>query len=53
MVADEAERAFFAISSKARTDEDIVEERIRSRVRKLVRNKTDKRAIVEVTAHRL
>ena len=53
LVADEAEDAFYAISSKARQDEDTVEERIRSRIKKLVRQKTDKRAIVEVTAHRI
>lgn len=53
MVADEAEDAFDRISSKARQDEDTVEERIRSKVKRLVNEKTDKRAIVEVTAHRI
>ncbi len=52
-VADEAEFAFRKISTKARQDEDTVEERIRSKVKKLVRDRTNKRAIVEVTAHRV
>lgn len=51
LVADETENAFFAIPSKARQDEDLVEERIRSRIKKIVRNKTDKRAVVEIVAH--
>ncbi len=53
MVADEAEEAFHKISNKARQDEDTVEERLRSRIRKLIRNETDKRAVVEVTAHKV
>ena len=52
-VADAAEDAFFAISSKARHDEDLVEQRIGSKVKKIVRQKTDKRAVVEITAHRI
>ena len=50
-VADVAEDTFRRISSKARQDEDTVEERIRSKVKGLVNEQTDKRAIVEVTAH--
>ncbi len=51
LVADEAESVFKKIPSKARQDEDLVEERIRSKVRRLVAGKTDKRSVVEVTAH--
>lgn len=50
-VADLAEDVFRSISSKARKDEDTVEERIRSKVKRMVNNRTNKRAIVEVTAH--
>ena len=53
LVADEAEAVFRKIPSKARQDEDIVEERIRSKIKRLVRDKTDKRAVVEITAHKV
>jgi ribonuclease J len=49
-VADEAERAFKKLSHSQRRDEDEIEKAVRSRVRRFVRDKTDKRAIVEVTA---
>ncbi len=51
LVADTAEAAFKKIPSKARQDEDLVEERLRSKVKKTIANKTDKRAVVEITAH--
>ena len=51
IVADVAENTFRSIPSKARQDEDVVEERIRSKVRKIVAQKTNKRSVVEVTVH--
>lgn len=50
-VADIAEEIFRSMPNKARQSEDTVEERIRSRIKRRVREQTDKRAIVEVTAH--
>ena len=52
-VADEAEDAVDSLSRSARADEDAIEEKVRSRIKKLVRNRTGKRAIVEVTAHKV
>ena len=49
-VAAQAERAFFTISKERRKDEDEIENVIRKRLRKWLRNNTGKRAIVEVTA---
>ncbi|PHR93421.1 MAG: MBL fold metallo-hydrolase [Robiginitomaculum sp.] len=48
-VADVAETAFRSLRREKRSDEDEVEERIRSKVRRLIRERTGKRAIVEVT----
>ncbi len=50
-IADLTETVFRALPSKVRQDEDIVEERIRSKIKRMVNEKTDKRAVVEVTAH--
>jgi len=52
-VADEAEAAFFSIGRNGRKEEDVVEDRIRSKVRKLVRNRTGKRPVVNVIAHKV
>lgn len=52
-VADEAEAAFKTLSRSARDDEDVVEDRIRSKVRKLIRNHTGKRPVVNVIAHKV
>ncbi|PHR61393.1 MAG: MBL fold metallo-hydrolase [Robiginitomaculum sp.] len=48
--ADIAEQAFYSLKREKRSDEDEVEERIRSKVRRLIRERTGKRAVVEVTA---
>lgn len=48
--ADVAEHAFHSLHRNKRSDEDQVEDRIRSKVRRLIRERTGKRAIVEVTA---
>ena len=52
-IIDTAEDAFFAIPSKARQNEDLVEERVRSKVKRYINRKTDKRAVVEITVHRV
>lgn len=52
-VADAAESAFRHLSKNAKKDEDLVEDKIRSKVRKHIRNATGKRAIVDVTAHKV
>ncbi len=52
-IAKVAERAFFSLDKNKRRDEDAIEERVRSKVRRYLRAETDKRAIVEVIAMRL
>ena len=49
-IADIADAAFYSLRREHRSDEDEVEKRIRSKVRKLIRDRTGKRAITEVTA---
>ncbi|MEE9273643.1 MAG: ribonuclease J [Robiginitomaculum sp.] len=49
-IAQAAEYAFRGLSKHKRSDEDEVEARVGAHVRKFLRNATDKRAIVEVTA---
>jgi len=49
-VADCAEDAFHAIRKSDRTDEDIIEAKVTARVRRWVRNKTGKRALIETIA---
>jgi ribonuclease J len=50
-VVDAAERAFNELPSKSRKDEDAIEEKLRGRVKRVVRDRTGKRAIVEIHAH--
>jgi ribonuclease J len=52
-VADVAEDAFENLSPRARKDEDIVEDKITGKIKRLLRNQTGKRAIVEVVVHRV
>ena len=52
-VADAAEDALDAMSPRARKDEDLVEDKIRGRVKRVVRDRTGKRAVVEVHAHKV
>ena len=52
-VADEAEDVFEDMSPKARKDEDLIEDRLRSKVKRFVKNYTGKRTHVEVTAHKV
>lgn len=50
-VADTSEWAFNELAPRARKDLDAVEEKLRGRVKRVVRNMTNKRAIVEIHAH--
>lgn len=52
-VADTAEDAFDRLSRRARQDEDVIEDKIAAKVRRLLRDRTGKRALVEVHAHRV
>ena len=52
-VADAAEEALDGMSPRARKDEDLVEDKIRGRVKRVVRDRTGKRAVVEVHAHKV
>lgn len=52
-VGDCAEEAFNSLSKNGRIDEDIIEDRIRSRVKKLIKQHTGKRPVVVVTAHKV
>ena len=48
-----AEKAFRSLSKNARGDEDAVEDRIRSKVKRYIRDQTSKRAVTEVTVHKV
>lgn len=52
-VADVAEDAFDKLSPRARKDEDIVEDKLTGKIKRLLRNQTGKRAIVEVVVHKV
>jgi ribonuclease J len=50
-VADMAERAFNELAPRSRKDLDAIEDKLRGRVKRVVRDMTDKRSIVEIHAH--
>ena len=50
-VADAAERAFYELSPRAKKDLDAIEDKLRGRVKRIVRDMTSKRSIVEIHAH--
>lgn len=52
-VAETAERAFNELAPRARKDLDAIEEKLCGRVKRVVRNMTNKRAIVEIHAHKV
>ncbi len=52
-VAKVAEKAFRSLSKNARADEDAVEDRIRAKVKRYIREQTSKRAVTEVTVHKV
>ncbi len=49
-VADVTERTFRTMSKNVKQDEDLVEDKVRSKVRQHVKNRTGKRAVVDVIA---
>ena len=52
-VGDAAEEAFNSLSKNGKVDEDIIEDRVRARIRKLVKQHTGKRPVVVVSAHKV
>lgn len=50
-VIDAADDAFNELPSKARKDEDAIEDKLRGRVKRIVRDRTGKRAVVDIHAH--
>ena len=52
-VADEAEDAFDNLSPKAQRDEDLIEAKLKSRIRRRVKELTGKRCVVEVVVHKV
>ncbi len=52
-VGDVAEEAFNNISKNGRLDEDVVEDRIRAKVRKMIKRHSGKRPVVVVSAHKV
>ncbi len=52
-IADLAEESFASLSKNARRDEDQVEDRIASSIKRHINRLTGKRAVVEVVAHRI
>lgn len=53
VVIDAAEEGFDALSKRDRRDEDAIEAKIGAKVKRVVRDRTQKRALVEVHAHRV
>ena len=52
-VVEAAENAFDALNPRARRDEDVIEDKLTSKIKRKVRERTGKRTIVEVVAHKV
>ena len=52
-VADVAEDAFYALNPRDRRDEDSIEAKVAAKVKRLIRDQTGKRTLVEVVAHKV
>jgi len=52
-VADEAEDAFDNLSPKAQRDEDLIEAKLKTRIRRKVKELTGKRSVVEAVVHKV
>lgn len=52
-VADIAEEAYKAMPRRDRLDEDSVEDHLRARIKRYIRQETGKRTLVEVTVHKV
>jgi len=53
IVEDAAMEAYDDLSQRALKDEELIEEKLTSRIKRRVRERTDKRTIVEVIAHKV
>jgi len=53
VVADEVEDVFDKMKKRDRQDEDKIEEKVGAKVRRILRDRTGKRALVEIHAHRI
>jgi len=52
-VADEADEVYAAMSKRSRIDEDLVEERLMSKIKRYVKEQTGKRSHIEIIAHKV
>jgi len=52
-VADVAEDAFYALKPSDKKDEDAIELKVAAKVKRLIRDRTGKRTLVEVVAHKV
>ena len=52
-VADEAEDVYEAMSKRSRLNEDLVEERLMSKIKRYVKEQTGKRSHIEIIAHKV
>jgi len=52
-VADVTEDAYYALSPSAKRDEDAIELKVAAKVKRLIRDRTGKRTLVEVVAHKV
>lgn len=52
-VADQAEATYNRLKLSEKRDEDIAEDRIAAKIKRTLRNTTGKRAVVEVTVHKI
>ena len=52
-LADEAEHVFEDMNPKSRLDEDLIEDRIAPKIKRMVKTLTGKRTLVEVIAHKV
>ena len=52
-LADEAEHVFEDMNPKSRLDEDLIEDRIVPKIKRMVKTLTGKRTLVEVIAHKV
>ena len=52
-IADAAEEAFYALSPRDRRDEERIENKVAAKVKRIIRDRTGKRTLVEAVAHKV
>jgi len=52
-IADAAEEAFYSLSQRAKRDEDLIETKLSAKVKRIIRDRTGKRTLVEILAHKV